>query len=330
MEKVKAAVIGTGYLGRQHVRVLSQLDNVELVGVVDKNLETARAVAAEFSTRAYSSYQDLLGKVSAVSLATPTREHASIGIDLLTRGVDVLVEKPIAFSLEEADALIEAANQHRRILQVGHLERFNPAVVEARKLLKTPLFFEVHRLGVFTARSLDVDVVSDLMIHDLDLVLDFVSSPVEQVSAVGLPILSNKVDIANARIEFANGCVANVTASRVSTEKVRKLRFFQKNQYVSLDFSRQDVVVLSVENRPAGKPPLILPQRIETVRMEPLRAEVESFLESVRTRRQPVVSAESSRAALALAHGVAMKIQEHASMLSLPHRRRLSAPPSRS
>ena len=320
MDRVKAAVIGTGYLGRQHVRVLSQLENVELVGVVDKNLETARAVAAEFSTRAYDSHRALSDKVSAVSLATPTREHASIGIDLLTGGVDVLVEKPIASTLAEADALIEAAIRHRRILQVGHLERFNPAVVEARKLLTTPLFFEVHRLGVFAARSLDIDVVSDLMIHDLDLVLDFVGSPVERVSAVGLPILTDKVDIANARVEFANGCVANVTASRVSTEKVRKLRFFQKNQYVSLDFSRQDVVVLSVENRPPGEPPLILPRRIETARTEPLKAEVESFLESVRTRRPPRVSAESSRAALALAHRVAVEIQEHAYRLSLSTR----------
>lgn len=321
MDKVKAAVIGTGYLGRQHVRVLSQLADVELVGVVDKNLETARAVAAEFSTRAYDSHRALSDQVSAVTLATPTREHASIGIDLLASGVDVLVEKPIASSLAEADALIEAASRRRRILQVGHLERFNPAVLEARKLLTTPLFFEVHRLGVFTARSLDIDVVSDLMIHDLDLVLDFVASPVERVSAVGLPILTDKVDIANARIEFANGCVANVTASRVSTEKVRKLRFFQKNQYVSLDFSRQDVVVLSVENRPAGEPPLILPRRIETARTEPLKAELESFLESVRTRRPPAVSAESSRAALALAHRVAMEIEEHANRLSLSLRR---------
>lgn len=321
MDKVKAAVIGTGYLGRQHVRVLSQLADVELVGVVDKNLETARAVAAEFSTRAYDSHRALSDQVSAVTLATPTREHASIGVDLLAKGVDVLVEKPIASSLAEADALIEAASRRRRILQVGHLERFNPAVLEARKLLTTPLFFEVHRLGVFTARSLDIDVVSDLMIHDLDLVLDFVASPVERVSAVGLPILTDKVDIANARIEFANGCVANVTASRVSTEKVRKLRFFQKNQYVSLDFSRQDVVVLSVENRPAGEPPLILPRRIETARTEPLKAELESFLESVRTRRPPAVSAESSRAALALAHRVAMEIEEHANRLSLSPRR---------
>ncbi len=321
MDKVKAGVIGTGFLGRQHVRVLSQLADVELVGVVDKNLETARAVAAEFSTRAYDSHRALSDKVSAVSLATPTRKHASIGIELLAGGVDVLVEKPIASTLAEADALIEAANRHRRILQVGHLERFNPAVVEARKLLTSPLFFEVHRLGVFAARSLDIDVVSDLMIHDLDLVLDFVGSPVERVSAVGLPILTDKVDIANARIEFANGCVANVTASRVSTEKVRKLRFFQKSQYVSLDFSRQDVVVLSVENRPAGEPPLILPRRIETARTEPLKAELESFLESVRTRRPPAVSAESSRSALALAHRVAIEIQQHASRLSLSPRR---------
>ncbi len=330
MDKVKVAVIGTGYLGRQHVRVLSQLKNVDLVGVVDTNIETARAVADEFSTEAHQNYAALLGKISACSLAVPTQEHATIGIELLTHGVDVLVEKPIASSLPEAEAFVEAAHRHHRILQVGHLERFNPAVVAARKFLTTPLFFEVHRLGVFTSRSLDIDVVLDLMIHDLDLVLDFAQSPVKQVSAVGLPILTDKADIANARIEFASGCVANLTASRVSTEKVRKLRFFQRNQYVSLDFSRQDVVVLSVEDQRRGGQPVILPRKIETSRIEPLRAEVESFLESVRTRRPPEVTAESSQAALALAHRVAMKIQEHASALSLPPRANWAAKSPRS
>jgi len=312
------AVIGTGYLGRQHVRVLSQLENVDLVGVVDKNFQTAQAVAEEYSTKAYVHYETLVGQVSAVSLAVPTREHGTIGCDLLRHGVDVLVEKPIASSMSEAQTLIEVARQHHRILQVGHLERFNPAVVAVRKVLTTPLFFEVHRLGVFSSRSIDIDVVLDLMIHDLDLILDFAQSSVKQVSAVGLPILTDKVDIANARIEFSSGCVANLTASRVSTEKVRKLRLFQPNQYVSLDFSRQDVVVLSVKESKNDRRPVVLPRKIETLKVEPLKAEIESFLNSVRTRCPPEVSAESSKKALELADQVAMKIQEHTCELSLP------------
>src|SRR5436309_3280609 len=248
MSKAKVAVIGVGYLGRQHVRIYSQLNTVELIGVVDRNPVIAESVAREFHTAFYLNYQEILGKVSAVSLAVPTTEHSRIGCHLVSQGVHVLVEKPIASSVAEAEALIQAAQDHQRVLQVGHLERFNPAVIEARKMLNFPLFFEVHRLGVFTSRSLDIDVVFDLMIHDLDIVLDFVRSPVKAVSAVGLPILSSKIDIANARIEFANGCVANLTASRVSSEKVRKLRFFQPSEYLSIDYSRQDILVMSVKS----------------------------------------------------------------------------------
>src|SRR5947199_8218861 len=239
MNKIKVAVVGVVYLGRQHVRIYSQLNTVELVGVVDKNPAIAESVAREFHTVSYLNYEEILGKASVISLAVPTTEHSRIGCHLISQGVDVLVEKPIASSVAEAEALIRSSHDHQRVLQVGHLERFNPAVLEARKMLNCPLFFEVHRLGVFTSRSLDIDVVFDLMIHDLDIVLDFVGSPVRAVSAVGLPILSSKIDIANARIEFANGCVANVTASRVSSEKVRKLRFFQPNEYLSIDYSRQ-------------------------------------------------------------------------------------------
>jgi predicted dehydrogenase len=315
MDKIKVAIIGVGYLGRQHARIYSELDSVDLVGVVDKNAQRAKAVAMEFRTTAYAHYREVLGRVGAVSLAVPTTEHASIGCELLRQGIDVLVEKPIASSLAEAESLIEAARAHRRVLQVGHLERFNPAVVAARKIAHQPLFFEVHRLGVFTSRSLDIDVVFDLMIHDLDIVLDFVHSKVKAVRAVGLPILSKKIDIANARIEFQNGCVANLTASRVSTEKVRKLRFFQPNEYVSLDYSRQDVVVLSMTAGEGGTGPVITPRKIETTRVEPLRAEIESFLNSVRTRTQPAVPAESSKQALELAQEVVKQIQVHAKLL---------------
>jgi predicted dehydrogenase len=318
MNRIKVGVIGVGYLGRQHVRIYSQLDAVELVGVVDKNPAIAESVAREFHIAPYSNYEEILGKVSAVSLAVPTIEHSRIGCRLMSQGIDVLVEKPIASSVTEAEALIQAAYDHQRVLQVGHLERFNPAVLEARKMLNCPLFFEVHRLGVFTSRSLDIDVVFDLMIHDLDIVLDFVGSPVRAVSAVGLPILSSKIDIANARIEFANGCVANVTASRVSSEKVRKLRFFQPNEYLSIDYSRQDIVVMSVKSVEQGEIPIIVPKKIALPKAEPLRAEIESFLKSVKTRCKPEVTAEESKLALELGQRVVERIREHAQALQLP------------
>jgi predicted dehydrogenase len=318
MSKIRVAVIGAGYLGRQHVRIYSQLDSVELVGVVDTNPEIAQAVAREFHTVPYFSYEAVLGQVTAVSLAVPTVVHSQIGCQLLCGGADVLVEKPIASSTSEADALIQAAHEHQRVLQIGHVERFNPAVIAARKMLTAPLFFEVHRLGVFTSRSLDIDVVLDLMIHDLDIVLDFVRSPVVAVSAVGLPILSSKIDIANARIEFANGCVANVTASRVSSEKVRKLRFFQPNQYLSIDYTRQDIVIMSVTSPPTAKAPAIVPNKIELSKIEPLRAEIESFLQAVRSRGQSAVSGEEGKRALELGQQVVERIRDHTQALRLP------------
>jgi predicted dehydrogenase len=318
MDRIRIAVVGVGYLGRQHVRVYSQLEGVELVGVVDKNSVTGLAVAREYHTEFFPSFRDLLGKVDAVSLAVPTVEHSRIGSELLCWGIDVLVEKPIASSVPQAEALITAADSHHRILQVGHLERFNPAVVEVRKMVTTPLFFEVHRLGVFTSRSLDIDVVFDLMVHDLDIVLSFVKSPVKAVHAVGLPILSSKVDIANARIEFGNGCVANLTASRVSTEKVRKLRFFQPSEYISIDYSRQDVVVVSVGVAEGGRTPVVLPRRIELPRVEPLKVEIEAFLEAVRTRSKPLVTGQDSKLALELGQMVVERIQEHTSSVDIP------------
>jgi predicted dehydrogenase len=313
--KLKIAVIGVGYLGRQHVRIYSETQSVQVLGVVDKNMATAQSVAREFNTQAYTDFSHLLGKVSAVSVAVPTTDHAAVCCELLNRGIDVLVEKPMASSIHEAESMIGAALKHGRVLQVGHLERFNPAIAAARQIVNRPMFFEVHRLGVFTSRSLDIDVVLDLMIHDLDIVLDFVQSPVKSVSAVGLPILSNKIDIANARIEFESGCVANLTASRVSTEKVRKLRFFQPNEYISVDYSRQDVVVLSVQQAAAGSVPVITPRRLETQRVEPLRAEIESFLRSVQSRKPVEVTPESSKQALQLAHWVVQKVSEHAKNL---------------
>src|SRR6185436_12959631 len=229
---MKTAVIGVGHLGKHHARLYAELPGVELVGVVDLQPARAAEIAQSHGTQTFADYRELFGKVDAVSLAVPTTDHARIGADLLEHGIDILVEKPIASTLDEARLLIDTAARQGRILQTGHVERFNPVVTAAIEVATTPQFFEIHRLAVFTPRSLDIDVVLDLMIHDLDIVLRLVKSPVAEVRAVGIPVLSRKADIANARVEFENGCVANLTASRVSFEKTRKLRFFQPHDYI--------------------------------------------------------------------------------------------------
>jgi predicted dehydrogenase len=300
-----------------------QGEPVRLVGVVDSNPERADAVAKEFNCRAFGSIEQLVSthnEVQAASVAVPTIGHLDVARRLMQAGVDVLVEKPLAASLAEADELIALANRSGSIAQVGHLERFNPAVQATVALITKPMFFEVHRLSVFNPRSLDVDVVLDLMIHDLDAVLSFVSSPVKEIRAAGLPILSNKVDIANARIEFDSGCVANFTASRVSTERVRKMRFFQPHQYISIDYGRQDLLVFTVGGDHAGTPsvnPEIKVSKPPIVQEEPLRAEIRSFLESVRTRKKARVPLEDGRRALAVALEVNARIAEHADKLQL-------------
>ncbi|MGB9147974.1 MAG: Gfo/Idh/MocA family oxidoreductase, partial [Acidobacteriaceae bacterium] len=271
--------------------------------------------------------------LDAASVCTPTSAHCAVASALLGAGLDLLIEKPIAASVEEASRLVELAAQHGRVLQTGHLERFNPAVTATEPLLNHPMFFEAHRLSVFSPRSLDVDVVLDLMVHDLDIVLSLVRSPVRSMHAVGLPILSPRVDIANVRIEFESGCVANFTASRVSTERVRKLRFFQPHQYVSIDYARQDLLVIDVSKAaqmdpgasfkpdvglsgPAGFPGLNI-EKPKVEPGEPLRLEIESFLECVRNRSKPRVSGEDGRAALALALQINAAIAEHAERAGL-------------
>jgi len=339
-----------GAFGRNHARVyrdLAQKGEVEFAGIVDFDHARASAVAAEFGARAFTSLDELLrdAKPDAASVAVPTIEHLNVARKLMEAGVDVLIEKPLAPSLAEADELIRLAQRTSRIGMVGHLERFNPAVRATIPLLTQPMFFEVHRLSVFTPRSLDVDVVLDLMIHDLDVVLSFVDSPVKEVRAVGLPILSEKVDIANVRLEFDSGCVANFTASRVSTERVRKLRFFQPHQYISIDYTRQDVIAFTVDaetsndgvgtgvspvqsfnpmkfmadenlgahpsspNIKLAKPPII--------KEEPLMAEIKEFLRAVRERSKPVVSLEDGRRALAVALDILAEIQKHSKRLNL-------------
>ena len=298
---------------------------VRLLGVVDSDPARADSVAQEFGCRSFGSVNQLLtthSELQAASVAVPTVHHLRVACGLMKAGVDVLIEKPLAASLAEADELVRLAADHGRIAQVGHLERFNPAVRATASLITQPMFFEVHRLSVFSPRSLDVDVVLDLMIHDLDVVLSFVDSPVREIRAVGLPILSRKVDIANVRLEFESGCVANFTASRVSTERVRKLRFFQPQQYISLDYGRQDVLVFSVgkANEPGAVPsvnPQISVAQPEIVREEPLRAELRAFLECVGSRSKPVVSVEDGRRALEVALKIIEAIESHSDRIQL-------------
>ena len=313
--KIRVAVVGAGEFGRNHVRVYREMESVELVGVVDQDAGRAASAAAEFETTAIGSIEELRGRVDAVSVAVPTISHAEVGCRLLEMGLDVLVEKPMAANVAEADQLLAAARRNGRILQVGHVERFNPAVVAVEPVLNRPLFFEVHRLGVFTPRSLDVDVIFDLMIHDLDILLALVDEPVTEVKAVGIPVLTDKVDIAHARLEFAGGAVANVTASRVSTERVRKMRFFQQHEYISLDYARRDALRVGVKK--AGPQPEFGFEKLAAPATEPLRAELDAFVEAVRTRREPRTNGQAGRAALELASRVMASILEHGARVQL-------------
>ena len=326
-------MVGVGAFGRNHARVYRQLADeglpVRLVGVVDSDTARADAVAREFGCRAFGSIDQLVTtfqEIQAVSVAVPTIHHLDTARRLMEAGVDVLIEKPVATSLPDTDELIRLSQKLGRMVQVGHLERFNPAVRAAVPVITQPMFFEVHRLSVFTPRSLDVDVVLDLMIHDLDVVLSLVNSPVKEIRAVGLPILSGKVDIANVRLEFESGCVATFTASRVSTERVRKLRFFQPRQYISLDYSRQDALVFTVGQGEMPAAPSVNPQiqmaKLPAVQEEPLHAELKAFLESVQQRSKPVVGLEDGRRALAVALDILAAIREHGTKIGLEKLRR--------
>jgi predicted dehydrogenase len=344
-QPLRVAVIGAGAFGRNHLRVLHQLQHeghaVELVAVVDRDPAAVAAASEKFGIPGFDTIEACLaaaGPLDAASVCVPTVHHASAAAPLLAAGVDLLIEKPLAASLADADHILELASKHERIVQVGHLERFNPAVTAAHRHLHKPMFFEAHRLSIFTPRSLDVDVVLDLMIHDLDIVLSLVASPVREVRAVGLPVLSRKVDIANVRVEFENGCIANFTASRVSTERVRKLRFFQPHQYLSLDFARQDLLMIDVTAAAALDPAQLAKmaelaqqaqqegqhpsaglslKKVPVESGEPLSLEIASFLHAVRTRTTPLVSGEAGRAALSLALEINEAIAIHAKRAGL-------------
>jgi predicted dehydrogenase len=311
LTKIRVAVIGAGVFGRHHLRVLSQSLNAILVGVVDSDLERAAQAAAEHNCLTFATLGELRGQIDAAVVAVPTSLHGAVGCELLESGIDVLVEKPIAADLASARRLVDTAVRHKRILQIGHLERFNPAVAALKKIKSIPLFFEIHRLSLFSPRSLDVDVVLDLMIHDLDIVLDLAGAMPEEIRAAGISILSEKVDIANVRLAFPGGCVANLTASRVSTERVRKLRLFQPHQYISLDYQKQEAVAFTVSgNQQIGFQPL------PAVKEEPLRLEVESFLEAVANRGRPLVPGEEGLRALEVALAILDKIEEHAKLVT--------------
>ncbi|MGA7884916.1 MAG: Gfo/Idh/MocA family oxidoreductase [Acidobacteriaceae bacterium] len=334
-------VCGAGAFGRNHLRVIRALEAegapVRLAAIIETDRSRADAAAAEWSVPVFASVAEFLaarfrGEVAAdaASVCVPTSSHFAVAEALLSADVDVLIEKPIAATVAEATRLIDMAAEHHRILQTGHLERFNPAVTATEPLLNHPMFFEAHRLSVFSPRSLDVDVVLDLMVHDLDIVLSMVRSPVRSLHAVGLPILSPKVDIANVRVEFESGCVANFTASRVSTERVRKLRFFQPHQYVSIDYARQDLLVIDVSGsgqQPAASGqqnlgaasglPVLNVAKPAVLPGEPLRLEIESFLDCVRARSTPRVSGGDGRAALTLALEINKAIAEHAERAGL-------------
>ena len=301
---LRIAVVGVGHLGRHHARILSTLPGVELVAVVDINRARAKEIASAHHTRALVDSRELIGKVDAITVAVPTELHRDVALPFLEAGVPVLVEKPMARSLAEAVDMIQASARAGAILAVGHTERFNPAVVAARAILVDPRFIEVHRLGTFPERSLDIDVVFDLMIHDLDVVLSLVNAEVESVEAVGVPVLTGKVDIANARLRFVNGCIANITASRISRDRVRKIRFFQPAAYLSIDYAAQKVELWRLV-KGDGPMPSIERGEVSVQNEEPLKRELEDFVDAIRSDRAPLVTGEQGHRALGLAQKIA-------------------------
>jgi predicted dehydrogenase len=301
---LRIAVIGVGHLGQHHARLLAGLEGVELAGVVDIDAARAQEIAAKYGARTFADPRDLIAHADAVTIATPTVTHADIAMPFVEAGIAVLVEKPLAAGMAEADRLLDAAARSGAIVATGHTERFNPAVATALPLVTRPRFVEIHRLGTFPERSLDIDVIFDLMIHDLDLLLTVAGSDIASIDAVGVNVLTPRVDIANARIRFASGCVANVTASRISRDRVRKARFFSHDAYVSVDYAAQEVEVYRLINQNGGRP-VIRGGPVEVASDEPLRRELADFAEAVRSKRPAGVTGHDGRAALALATQVA-------------------------
>jgi predicted dehydrogenase len=311
MANLRVAVVGCGSFGKNHLRVVHNSPHASLAGLLDLDKARAAEMASPYGCPVFGSLDELASQADAAIIATPTVTHSELGCRLMDLGLDVMVEKPISNTLEDARALVTAADRNGRVLQVGHLERFNPAILALESVITTPLFFEVHRLSEFSPRSLDVDVVLDLMIHDLDILLALTGRKPEEIRAAGISILSPKVDIANVRLQFPGGCIANLTASRVSTERVRKLRLFQPHEYISLDYSRQDAVRFRV------KPPLGIDfAPLAVVKDEPLRLELANFFESISTRSKPRVTGQQALAALEVALDISAKMEEHAALVA--------------
>jgi len=305
---LRVAVIGVGHLGKHHARLVAGIEGVTLAAVVDPDQERAIAAAGVSSARVLADYRELFDQVDAVTVAVPTELHHEIALPFLQRGISVLVEKPMTRTLAEADELIAAAAASGATLGVGHTERYNPAVAAVMPFVTTPRFIEVHRLGAFPDRSLDIDVVFDLMIHDLDIILALVKAEPTSIEAVGVPVLTDKYDIANARLRFSSGCIANVTASRISKERVRKIRFFQPDAYVSIDYAEQEVEGYRLRRR-EGQRPEIQGGKLPVTREEPLKRELTDFVRAVRARGKPLVAGEDGRRALALAQAIADKME---------------------
>ncbi len=311
MNDVRVGVIGVGYLGQFHAEKYSQMENVQLVGVADIDRARAEAIAAKYDSRAYTDYRDLLGSVDAVSIVVPTESHFNVGLESLKRDVDVLIEKPMTTTLKQADTLIDLAESKSRILQVGHLERFNPAVLALEDFITRPMFIEVHRLSIFKDRATDVSVVLDLMIHDIDILLNLVKSNIQNIHAAGVPVICQYADIANVRMQFESGCVANVTASRISTKNQRKIRIFQKDTYLSVDFANREITII---RRTDDKTDSLVPgtefQQMCFTEADVLEDELASYVRSVSTRKVPVVSGHAGRKALAVALEIISQVDD--------------------
>jgi len=311
-QKLRVAVIGTGYLGKFHAEKYAKMDDVDLVGVVDINRTQAEEVAAKVNTKAYQSHQEILDKVDAVSVVVPTPAHYAVSKDFLENDVDVLIEKPMTRTLAEADELIQHSEKTGRIIQVGHLERFNPAVVALREknILNRPLFIESHRLSIYQERGTDVSVVLDLMIHDIDIILNFVGAEVKNIHAAGVAVITKHIDIANARLEFENGCVANVTASRISTKNERKIRLFQRDAYVSVDFAKREITVINQgDTTREGLIPGMQINQLNFSQRDALEDELIAFVGAVRQREVPAVTGQMGREALKIALNIMDQIQ---------------------
>lgn len=305
---IRVGVVGIGHLGNYHLQKYAKISNCKITAVADTETARAGRAAALYNCQAFTDHKQMLGRVDAVSIAVPTGYHHQVARGFLAAGIDVLIEKPLCATLEEADDLLELAAKNNIVLQVGFVERFNPAVMALEKIITRPLFIEVHRIHPFFERGTDVDVILDLMIHDLDLVLKFVRQPVVNVEAVGLPVLSGKIDISNARLTFAGGCIANLTASRISAKTMQKLRFFGPEGYHSVDTRKREIISFNKIIGPDGKGQIVQ-NSIEVGSHDPLEEEIRSFINAVQTRARPVVSGEDGRSSLALAVEILQKMK---------------------